>query len=403
MRILFLDHGLNLELALLLGRAGHQVAYHVSAVDKHSLHDVHLMGRGFKEITKVDSWVGLTDTVDLICSPDCHLGEVVDWARNKQIPTWGAGSTATKLELDRWFAAKEENLAGLPTVGVQRVVGVPNLIKELQKSGEFYVKCSGFREIETFKHSDWTATQEQFIAPLLQAYGADPNLEFVLTQPIDPAVEVGADNILLNGRVGSITPYGYEDKDTGYIGVLDRTLPPSLERINRAMLPHFKDYSTFFSTEARVVPDGQGYPIDLTVRAAHPVLAGMLVSVYNLVDTITNGSQPDVESQCAFMAVLVGESAWAEEHPVEVKFPEKLRNYVKLAKAQCRHGRFFTVPSQSYPVQVVGVGPTSQGAAKMCKFNVEQVKGKDLVFDLSSMDKLVDETIPEGMKYGIDF
>jgi hypothetical protein len=32
-----------------------------------------------------------------------------------------------------------------------------------------------------------------------------------------------------------------------------------------------------------------------------------------------------------------------------------------------------------------------------------QVKGKELTFDNSSLDKLRDEVIPQGRKYGIEF
>ncbi len=407
MKILFIDHGLNLELACLLGRAGYHVLYHVSPVDRHSAHEVKRMGRGFEKegVHKIDSWVDqLYHEVDKIISPDCHLGLEVDWLKARGFDVWGPGYNATALELNRWYAAKSMQAMHLPMTGQFHVIGVPALIDALQRP-EYkgrYVKCSGCREIETFKHVDWMSTQEQFVAPLLQSYGADPELEFMLCAPVDPAVEVGADEIVLKGNANLITPYGYEDKDTSYIGVLDKKLPPPLRTISDALRPHLKGYSTFFSTEARVVPSGEGYPIDLTVRAAHPIMAGLMCGIGNMHSVLLD-HEPIISAHVRYVAVLAGSSAWAEEHPVEIKFPESLRFWVKLSKAECRDGRFFTVPSKSFPVQVVGVGPSAREASRMCVYNAKQVEGKDLVFDYASFDKLLDETIPQGRKYGIEF
>ena len=407
MNILFLDHGINLELARLLGKAGHMVFYHVSSQDKHSRHDIHLIGRGFEKegVRKTESYLGLGELVDRIIAPDCYDGQEVDYYRKQGKSVWGASYAATQLELDRWYAVKEEQKAGLASAGHAHVVGVTNLIKILSdpKMTNIYVKCSGFREVETFRHVDWTSTQEQFVAPLLTAYGADEELEFLLTTPVDPAVEVGADNIVLGGMITTLTPYGYEDKDTSYLGRLNGKLPECLKKINQCLIPHLAGCFTFFSTEARVTPSGEAYLIDLTLRAAHPPTAGLMVGLANLAEVITCDIEPRALTYANYVAVLVGESAWAEEHPTEIKFPEELRRYVKFAKAHNRNGRIFTVPSTAYPVQVVGTGPTAKMAAEMCRLHAEKVKGKDLTFDFSSFDKLLNKTIPEGRKYGIDF
>ena len=183
-------------------------------------------------------------------------------------------------------------------------------------------------------------------------------------------------------------------------------LPEPLRLINQAIDKELLEATSFVSTEARVTPDKKGYPIDLTIRAAHPPLACMLENIGNIADVIVNGTAGKLEELrvvANYAAVLVGTSGWAEDHRMEVQFPSSIRKYVKLSKAWKRGNAYFTIPSHNFPVQVVGLGNTPREAANECIAHAEQVKGKELTFDYSSFDRMIDETIPEGKKYGIAF
>jgi hypothetical protein len=407
MKILIHDHGLCLEAAITLARAGHKVGYYTTALDKHSLHDEHLFGRGFDKegVQKVDSFYSLLDSVDLICDFDTHNGDEVDWLRSKGHKVWGAGARAEKLELDRWHTAKLQQAAGLPTPKIRAIQGVTTLIKVLEHdytNVELWIKCSGFREIETFHHESWPTTQEQFIAPLLTAYGTDPTLEFLLVDPIDPAQEVGADPIYLDGQLTTLKPYGYEDKDSSYIGRFNSSvLPTPLQAIFDAFAEELRSCTSFVSSEARVTSDRKGYLVDLTIRAPHPVMMAQIEAIKNFADVVTKHAQPTTRANYA--AVLCGTSGWATEHSMEVTFPPKFRQQVKFAKAWRKDDHIYTVPSKNFAVQCVGLGTTIDQAIQGATMVANQVKGKELTFDNSSLDKLRDEVIPQGRKYGIEF
>ncbi len=408
MKVLIHDHGLCLETAVALARVGHDVAYHVSPSESHSRHDIALIGKGFPGIDKVDDLHSALDRADVVLCLDTHSGDEVDWLRSKGYKVWGAGAAAERLELDRWYATQALHKAKLPTAGVQHVVGVPQLMLALKKTSNVFVKCCGYREVETFHHIDWATTQEQFVAPLLVAYGTDPDLDFVLVDPVDPAVEVGGDNYVVKGQAPKVSGYGYEDKDSSYLGTWSNTLPQSLQRLSSALSPLLATATSFVSTEVRVAPDGAGYPVDLTIRAAHPPLAGMLCSIRNITNVLVAGAQqqliePQYSSVLRYVAVLVGSSGWMTEHRGEVKFPEALRAYVKLSKAWHKDGHYFVVPSDSFPVQVVGLGQTIDAAIDLCHSIVDQVEGKDLTFDKGSLRKLADEVVPKGRRCGVPF
>jgi hypothetical protein len=408
MKILVHDHGLCLETAITLARAGHDVAYYVTPTDKHSQHSVAQMGAGFEEegVTKINNPRQVIDTVNLICCFDTHCGDEVDWLRSKGYNVFGAGYQAEQLELDRWHA--KLTLKGLPRVGVTRIQGVEALISKLRSTWTGWVKCSGFREIETFKHENWPTTQEQYIAPLLSEYGADPNLVFILEEEISPAQEVGSDNLIVKGEWPVVKPYGYEDKDASYIGRFNSSqLPLALEKVNEAIRLELLTASSFVSTEVRVVPYGAGYPVDLTIRAPHPPMAAMLEALGDIdkliVDAAMKGTLTQTFPRANYAAVLVGTSGWAEEHRCEITFPLKLRQWVKFMKAYKQGNSYYTLPSTSFTCLVVGIGNDVDQAIKGCKGVAEQVKGRELSFDFSSLDRIRDEMIPQGKKCGIAF
>ena len=411
MKILLSDHGLCLELAITLARAGHKVGYYITPVDKHSLHSVHQMGSGFEDegVERVYNFHSALDLCNVVIFPDTHNGDEVDWLRTKHYNVFGAGATAERLELDRWWA--KQKMLTLPHNKSTKVIGVKALMAELEvrhKNDECFIKCSGFREIETFKHETWETTLEQFIAPLFTEYGNDPTLEFIIETPIDPAVEVGSDSLCNHGNWPVVHPYGYESKDSAYIGKFNSSqLPKVLEDVNVCITPHLTSASTFVSTEVRVAPSGNGYPVDLTIRAPHPPMAAMLEALKHLDTFITNAAWGlnnvvELSPRCAYAAVLVGTSGWANDHRMELVFEDKLRPYVKLFKAYKVGYSYYVLPSSSFAC-VVGIGNTVDQAVKGCKMTAEGVKGRELSFDFSSLDTIVSETIPQGKKCGINF
>ena len=181
-----------------------------------------------------------------------------------------------------------------------------------------------------------------------------------------------------------------------------------LEDVNVCITPHLTSASTFVSTEVRVAPSGNGYPVDLTIRAPHPPMAAMLEALKHLDTFITNAAWGlnnvvELSPRCAYAAVLVGTSGWANDHRMELVFEDKLRPYVKLFKAYKVGYSYYVLPSSSFACCVVGIGNTVDQAVKGCKMTAEGVKGRELSFDFSSLDTIVSETIPQGKKCGINF
>jgi hypothetical protein len=368
------------------------------------------MGTGFEKqgVERVDWFWKALEHADGVMFPWTNSGDLVDFLRKKGHAVWGAGFAAEQLELDRIQEKHVQHDAGLPVGNYEVVRGIEKLLERLKVVKDVYVKFSTFREIETFKHTDWESTLAQHVGPIVDAYGADPTVEVLLEQELK-GPECGSDAIIINGQMLQPVPWGWEDKDNVYIAHFPKANephPPGMEKVLSALEPYFKDATTFMSTEGHMSLNGTMTVNDLTVRTPHPPLGCMIEGISNLAAIVANGikgktTPPTYPYRYAMCFVIYSNHNF--EHYTEVTFPAKFRQQVKLHRCKLENGHYYVCPGGEILGQVVAVGNTVDACIKDIKLVAEAIHAKELVFDFDSMYRLRDKVIPEGKKHGIPF
>lgn len=403
MKVTFYDHGLNTELAVSFATAGHDVAY-FSPWDETSPKSAKaLIGYGLEGVTRIEDFDKAAERSEFLVFPDTFNGARAEYWRRQGKSVWSAGY-AERLEEDRAYMNGLQKSLGIATPQRQIVKGVAALDEALRKCKDKYVKVSKFRgDKETFHHEDYSRTRTQFLGNMWRDFGDNPTLEFIIEDPIPDAVEVGNDDIFQMGRYMSPGMVGYEAKDKAYLGHVCDQPPAFMAELRDSLRMTLRSYNvqSFVSYEMRVVPGPKAYLIDPTLRCAHPVLSGMLANYMNISDVLIKGTPPKAASP--YVAIIVIESDWADDHWTEVQFDPEWRKYVKLKRACRVEGRYFALPGFSVVCECVGIGSTAEAAVTMAKKVVEQVKVTSAQYDCSALDDLLNSTVPKGKKLGISF
>lgn len=407
MKLLVHDHGLCSEIAVTLARAGHSVAYHTPAYSQAFPKSFAAkIGFGLEGVERVDNFWQAADRADMVICPDTFSADLVYHLKKIEKPYFGAGE-AESLEHDRAEMKQIQKAVGLPVGPYKSITGIEPLIEYLKTHDDKWIKINQFRgDIETFHHDTWSASQAQFLGRMLIDFGANaPFIEFLVEDPIE-GIEVGFDGFCIDGEYPMPCLVGYEAKDEGYVGKITDKLPPALEQVNRKLAPMFKRYQskTIFSTEVRIAKDGKGYLIDPCVRAPHPPLAVELEAFKNFSDLITlKSSSVKIKDGQAYWAALELKSDWVEDHWTEIEFPKQIRHMVKLQQACCIENKYYALPGSFVIATVVGFGSTLKAAIGMCDGLAGTVKCRGLYYNEACLDKLMNETVPEGEKAGVEF
>lgn len=405
MKIAFYDHGLNTELAILFARAGHDVGYYTPWDEAFPKSAKAIIGKGLEGIERIENWERAAKLANALIFPDTFNGEKVDHYRMQGKQVWGGGTACEQLEQDRIGTNNWQKSVGLPTPKRVAIRGVNALIEHLKKVKNKWVKLSKFRgDKETFYHSEYDATQASYLGQMLVDFGANEDLEFLVEDPIEDAVEVGDDRLVVFGKYLSPRVIGYEAKDEGYVCfVTDKPCKP-LDLINEKVSPLLKQASTFFSDEVRVTKDGVGYQIDFCGRCPHPPTSVMLELFSNLPFAMLVATNTRLKPVAQYGAGLIVGSEWAEHHWTEVKIDEKVRHLVKLQRAyRDESGRYWALPGSPTVCTCIGFGDSPQEATKQACKTVEGVHVSGASYNTSCLDKIIEETVPAGEKVGIPF
>jgi hypothetical protein len=399
MKVLMHDNGLCTELGVMLARAGHSVGYHTPWQSAFPRAASAYIGRGLEGLIPVDNFSKALEKCDMVFCPDTFTQDWVEQARAKKKPVWGPGG-GEELEHDRAKMKVLQKQIGLAVGPYEVIIGIDALIKHLQTNKDRWIKASKYRQIETFHHIDWESTRDQYLGTILESYGGGPANEivFISEEPLDSKCEVGMDRAFEQNWL--VDGWGYEKKDEAYIGK-SGPLPKPLKEFADAMGPELarRNVCSFFSNEVIFTPKGP-FQIEPTVRAPHPPTAGMM-ELHDLCRPIIDCASSDTPNQ--YVAVLVIRSSWAGDHWTKIEFPTQMRRWVKLAQA-CKLGaNYLAVPGNEFVGYCVGLGASADVAAKACKSVAETVKCRDMDVNMSALDEILDEQIPNGKKFNLDF
>lgn len=227
-----------------------------------------LVGIGIDGIERVpDFWESLSDA-DIVMFTDVGNYGLTEYLRSQGIPVFGSGAGG-KLETDRGFLKQVCKAHGIDAAEYGEVHGIDNLRTILERNEDLYVKLSYMRgEAETRHHKNWMES-EDWLNALAVRMGPYKHLaQFIVEMPISdddgPCVEIGFDSFCSDGAFPDETLYGYEAKDSAYLGVVG-ALPPRLLETRSRLEPILRSvgYRGPLSTETRETESGS-YLVDLT-------------------------------------------------------------------------------------------------------------------------------------------
>jgi hypothetical protein len=398
--MLFVDNGLFVEFAALLGKEFGTVYYFMPWESAFPTSNERLVGVGIPGITKIYNMWEVFDEVDIFCFPDVYSGELQEWLAKHGKRVWGA-RTAEFLELDRHRSKQVCEELGIDIGPYSVVTGLDELRDYLRGHKKQYVKVSTTRgDFETFLSENY-ALSEPKVDELEAKLGAKKRvMQFIVEEAIEPAIEVGYDGYTIDGKFSELAMFGLEIKDRGF--VLEcrpyRELPEALRYVNDKLAPLFAryQYRGFWSSEIRIKGD-KFYLIDPCCRAGVPPNELFQVMVSNWAEIIWEGAGGTVvepEFNGKFGAELLLRSSWASRNWQPVEIPERFKTNVKLHNAATLGGKFYTVP-QGFDVAYVGgvacVSNTLQDAVDLTKYVASKVHGYYLeVFD-ESLDSAIEE------------
>jgi len=396
---LFYDYGLFVSMAEVcagqFGRVGYFCPWENSFSDGREL----AIGVGLEGIERIKYFDKVVDDYDLIVFPDCHDGWLQRYLREHGYRVWGS-SIGSELELSRWKTKELFREKGIPQIESHQVQGTAALREFFKSHGNeigWFVKVSGFRGLgET-----WFARNYDEAKGVIDEFDVKHAVmamlvDFVVEANIPNAKEIGYDGLSILGQFPLSAFWGIEKKDKAYFGKLSKyeEMPKEVKAVNEAVAPTMRDlgYCNWFSTELR-----NGVPIDLTCRHASPAGEPMIAAMENLAEVLWYGAEGilvEPQYSAKFGAQLILCSEWAEEHLLELSFPEDIRQWVKIYNHARIDGKDYFVPQIAKMKQVgsvIGLANTPEEAVKLCKRRAAEVRGFDIECDFDSLDEAMNE------------
>ncbi len=399
--VLVYDYGQFVELAVTLSKSFGRTLYYAPWTGGGApTSRILRVGDGFPKVERVKYWEPLIDDIDLFVFPDVYDAPLQQYLVSLGKNVWGCRAGA-ELELDRVAAKKLLKALGIDVPPYVQIIGFDALRAHLKTHKDQWVKISETRgDMETFHSPDYAAV-EQRLDELAHTLGAKKKvMQFVVEQGVPDAVEVGYDGYAIDGQFPQTSLVGVEVKCEAYVGRTMRyaQLPQAVQSVNDKLAPALKRYGYrgFLSTEIRCKGD-KAYLIDPCARCGSPPSELYQVMIENLGEILWEGAQGIVvepEYRARWGAMVMLNSEWAEDNWQQVRFPDAIRERVKLHNATVIDGEYYVIPHSDGRSQigaVIGMGDSAQAAIADCEKAAEQVKGLDLKMPTQALEQARDQ------------
>lgn len=404
------DNGLFLPFALKLAESFGRVLFFSPHETGFPLIEKCVIGDGFPAIERCNDIWEVKNEVDLFCFPDIQNSGLQLELENQGKRVWGSRK-GDSYELSRKKFLQALADVGLDVPAHERVTGLSELRRVLSEAdGERYVKISRYRgTMETWRHISMEQSQPILDDLATKLGPLQESVPFLVFEPIDAMVEVGADTYCVDGMFPSWQIHGIEHKDKSYIGTwqIASELPEAVRRVNEAFSPLLsaERYRNFWSTEIRVTDDDKAFFIDPTCRLGSPSGEAQLEMIGNLADVVFAGAagelvEPERAHQFAVQAILnVKErNRW---NVLEV--PEKVQQWVKLKDAVMVDGVIgIKTDTDTAMGWVVGVGETLREAIDHVKATADALSGCVVDVDTQAL-ALALQDVEKEEEAGIEF
>ena len=359
-----------------------------------------LPGQGLAGIERVDSFFDAIDSADLIVFPDIGDGDLQDYLRSHGHLVFGSGP-ADQIELDKvgfytWLAASE-----LPCPETWHIQGLEALKSFLEDpaNDDIWLKSNDRGDFETYHHINWKLSQQWYNELYYHIGPNGENIQIIASEKIDATDEIGYDGYMIDGQFPVNGIYGFEAKDSFYIGKFTNTFPASINLVNRVMGERVATmgYRGLWSTEIRETKDGVPYFIDPTCRAGSPPSECMMKWYKNWDEIMYYGAAGRlVEPDASFIwgAEIILRSS-VQDHFLPLDFPEYLRPLLALHYHCIIDGCDYITPRSIPEIgAALGYGRTPQEAGEQALEIAKQLKGDGIEFNEHSYSELI-ETVLE--------
>jgi predicted RNase H-like HicB family nuclease len=185
-------------------------------------------------------------------------------------------------------------------------------------------------------------------------------------------------------------------------------VPKQLKNINDALAPVFEEMQTrfFFSTEAMIPNETEGYLIDYTLRHAAPTVSAIQTElIENFGDVIyglATGEKIQPIMNYKYAAAVPLESEWADKHWLKVTVEPEVRRWFKFRMACSFDGNYYSTPGFQSLGSVVALGDTIEETIDLLKERAEMVKAHQIEVNLADLE-CITEQIDEGRELGVEF
>ena len=370
------------------------------------------VAEGFPDFERVKDIWDIVDDVDLFIFPDLYNPALQEYLDKKGKRVWGSRS-GEEIEINRKEALEYFASLGLPLVPYEVVEGMANLRKYLKgKQEKVWIKIGLARgDTETFSVEGYDLAQGRLDELQAKLGPIAEDQYFIVEENVDGMIDVGIDTYSIDGAFPKKALLGIEKKDEGYIGAVQNwsAMPKRVTDLYETLGPTLKDYNyrNLFAIEARVL-DQKCWLGDPCCRFGSPV-SELMVNMYkNLPEIFWEGAagklvEPEFIAPYGFEMLV--QSAWAEQHPMRVTFPEEYTDQIKFRYASKFGDGVWTLPQKDGPQVVCAVTATGNSVdeciAEACEV-ADQIKGTKLEA-LSGCGEGLKEYLDQLAEWGINF
>lgn len=436
-RALVIDNGLFVHVAVKLAETFGHVDYWTPSVDAFPKSNRSLPGQGIEGVTRVIEFWTAARQADLVVFADVMFGDEQEECVRQGMRVWGS-RRGEDLELKRWETKRLLVSLNMPVAESHLITGMAALREFIQERPDFWVKTSRYRgDFETFHATDYDDVKPR-LDDLQHDLGMKAEVyKFVLERNIPDVPEIGYDGYVVDGQFPEHVAFGFEQKDTGYVGVFKAydELPEPVRWANAKLAPRFKavGYRGFYSSEVRCQDAGEvtpppkpwrdapmlwcrgetvggfrAYLTDPCCRAASPPSEAYIEWFTNWPDIIWHGAAGvlvDAQAAAKYAVEIMLHSSWADRNWQPVRFPEDIERWVKLRNA-CRINGVWSAVPQAVGLPeigaVIGLDDTLAGAIQLAVERADQVQGYYIEPRSESVQKTVAK-IAEAEEAGIEF
>jgi len=379
------DSGLFTEAATLLAKHFGRVTYTSPWISGFPASAQDEVGEGMAKVERVEDIDEVDGEVDLYCFFDIYASHTQARLQETGKRVWGSRH-ADELERFRIAAKHYFEKLGIPIGPYQELRGIAQLRAYLKKRGkaDLFVKVDEHRgDFETFPSESYELTKNKLDEIEARLGPKADELRLIVEDKLENTIDIAIDTFCIDGQYPELGILGIEEKGECYIGAVKRwTQMPSQLRASYQVLSdtfaHYQ-YRNFLSLESRV-RKGETFLVDPCCRAGSPPFELQLNMIQNLPDILWQGAdgillEPDIPAR--YGVELIIHSDWANEHPLLVDFPPKLRDRIKFRYNAEFGGETWIMPQKAGPriAAVVEYGNDLEDLIDQAKEDASQIKG----------------------------